>query len=84
MKPGFSVTKALTTSMFTGSGLATAADSATAGCSSSADSISNGPDQVAARVDDVVVAAHEPEVAVGVDAWRGRRMRYQPFVNFFA
>jgi len=41
--PGLSATNALTTSMLTGSGLPTAADSATAGCSRSADSISNGP-----------------------------------------
>ncbi len=63
-----SATKALTTSMLTGSGLPMAADSATASCSSSALSISNGPDQVTAGVDHVVVAAREPEVAVGVDA----------------
>ena len=31
------------------------------------------PDEVAAGVDDVVVAADEPEVAVRVDAARGRR-----------
>ena len=30
-------------------------------------------DQVPAGVDHVVVAADEPEVAVVVDAWRGRR-----------
>jgi len=42
-KPGLSATKALTTSMLIGSGLPTAALSATAGCSSSADSISKGP-----------------------------------------
>ena len=42
-KPGFSATKAFTTSMFTGSGLPMAADSATASCSRSALSISNGP-----------------------------------------
>ena len=47
-----------------GSGLPTTADSATAGCSTSADSTSNGPDPVRGRDDDVVGAAHEPEVAV--------------------
>src|SRR5512144_1873320 len=41
--PRFSTTNAFTTSMLTASGVATAADSATAGCSRSADSISNGP-----------------------------------------
>ena len=68
VKPGRSATNAFTTSMFTGSGLPIAADSATAACSSSALSISNGPDQVPAGVDHVVVAPAEPEVAVGVEA----------------
>ena len=67
-KPGLSVTNALTTSPATGSGLPITPASTTAGCSMSALSTSNGPDQVPGGLDHVVGATDEPDVAVGVDA----------------
>ncbi len=60
--------KALTTSMFTGSGLPTTADSATGGMLEQRRLDLERADQVPGGVDHVVVAADEPEVAVGVDA----------------
>ncbi len=63
-RPGRSTTNALTICPRSASGLPTTALSATAACSSSALSTSNGPDPVGGRQDHVVGAAGEPEVAV--------------------
>ena len=60
------MTNALTISPRTGSGLATTADSATAGCSMRALSTLEGADAVAGGDDHVVGAAHEPVVAIFV------------------
>ena len=67
VKPGLSVTKALTTSRLMGSGLDDDGRFGHGGVLEQGRLDLERADQVAGRVDDVVVAAGEPEVAVGVE-----------------